>query len=80
MISQVRTMIGNEQRQLTTLGFALLVFMLTLFAQRLQAQYSRPSIVGIIGDRQSAHSSQHDSVMNDRDCTIALVASRVASH
>ena len=30
MINQVRTMIGSEQRQLTTLGFALLVFMMTL--------------------------------------------------
>jgi hypothetical protein len=80
MINQVRTMIGSEQRQLTTLGFALLVFMMTLFAQRLQAQYSRPSIVGIIGDRQPTHSSQHNSVMNDRDRTIALVASHVAPH
>jgi hypothetical protein len=74
MISQVRTMIGSEQRQLTTLGFALLVFMMTLFAQRLQAQN------GIIGDRHSSHSSQHNSVMNDRDRTIALVVSHVAPH
>ena len=80
MINQVRTMIGNEQRQLTTLGFALLVFMMTLFAQRLQAEYARSSMLGTIGYGRSSHSSQRNSVTNNRDRIIALAASRVASH
>jgi hypothetical protein len=77
MISQVRATIVNEQRQVTTLGLALLVFMMTLFAQRLQAQYSR-SMVGVIGDRYASHASQHNGVVDHRDRTIAFAASPVA--
>jgi hypothetical protein len=57
MLSQVRTMIVNEQRQLTTLGFALLVFMMTLFAQRFAGSileircywhYRRPALQSLV--------------------------------
>lgn len=77
MINKFRTMIANEQRQLTTLGLALLVFMMTLFAQHLQIRDSKWSPVGSIGDGHASHASRHDGVVNHRDRTIALAASRV---
>jgi hypothetical protein len=57
MINKVGTIILNEQRQLMTLGFALLVFMMTLFAQHLQIRDSRRSPVRSIGDRRTSHTS-----------------------
>jgi hypothetical protein len=80
MINKVGTIkVGtiNEQRQLMTLGFALLVFMMTLLAQHLQIRESRRSPVGSIGDRRTSHTSRHEGVMNHRDRTIALAASMV---
>lgn len=59
MINKVGTIILNEQRQLMT-GFALLVFMMTLFAQHLQIRDSRRSPVGSIGDRRTSHTSRHE--------------------
>jgi hypothetical protein len=78
MISQVRAMILNEQRQLTTLGYAMLVFMMTLFAQRLQAEYSKFRVVGAVGDRHASHTSRNNRVKNHRDPMIALAAPPLA--
>jgi len=75
MINKVGTI--NEQRQLMTLGFALLVFMMTLLAQHLQIRESRRSPVDSIGDRRTSHALRHESVVNHQDCTIALAASPV---
>jgi len=77
MINKVGTIILNEQRQLMTLGFALLVLMMALFAQHLQIRDSRRSPVGSIGDGRASHTSRHEGVANHRDRTIALAASPV---
>jgi hypothetical protein len=77
MVNKFRTMIANEQRQLMTLGLALLVFMVTLFARQLQLRDSRWSPVGRIGDGHASHASRHEGVVNHRDRTIALAASTV---
>jgi hypothetical protein len=73
MINKVGTIILNEQRQLMTLGFALLVFMMTLFAQHLQIRDPRRSPVGI-GDRRTSHTSRHEGVVNHRahDCACGV--------
>jgi hypothetical protein len=57
MINKVGTIILNEQRQLMTLGFALLVFMMTLFAQHLQIRESRraQSAVSVTGAPVTRH-------------------------
>lgn len=72
MVRRIRTIIVNEQRQLMTLGFALLVFMMTLFAQRLQAQYVKPGVVSVVGDRHTIQTPRQKDLMSHQDRTIAV--------
>lgn len=72
MIDKFPAIVSKEQRQLKTLGLALLVFLMTLVAQRLQTQVFRWSWVSRIAGGHATHASWQQDVPNIHNCMIAL--------
>lgn len=74
MMNKLHAMVVDEQRQLITFGFAVLVFLMTLFAQHLHNQGSTLGRVGSAGDQHASHASRNDGSANHGNRTIALAA------
>ena len=73
-MNKLRTIVVDEQRQLITFGFAVLVFLMTLFAQYLHNQGAMLGRVGSVGDQHASHASRHDGSANYGNRAIALAA------
>jgi hypothetical protein len=78
MVNKVRIVIANEERQLLTLVFGVLVFLMTLFAQHLQFRDSHLGRVAHAADWTASHGSRDEGWANFRNPTIALATSAVA--
>lgn len=73
-MNRVRAIAIEEQRQLLTFGFAVLVFLMTLFALRLHDNGSRLGRAGIADRERASHAMRQGGTAIPGDRAVALTA------
>ena len=71
-MKMLRAVLNDERRQIVTFGFAVSVFLMTLFAQYLQDQGSTLNRMAIAGARNSGEVSRAE-VSPDRSIALATM-------
>jgi hypothetical protein len=73
-MSRLRAIAIEEQRQLITFGFAIVVFLLTLLALQLRAGGSIPDPVGSASGYAASHAMDVDGGASPGNWSVALAA------
>jgi hypothetical protein len=73
-VKMLRDVLKNERRQIVTFGFAVSVFLMTLFAQYLHDQGSMLNRMAIAGARNSGEVSRAEVSVDQKYRSIALAA------
>lgn len=73
-MNKVRAIAIEEQRQLITFGFAVMVFLMTLFALRLHDDGTRLGRAGIADRERVSHAMRQGAASIPGDRTVALTA------
>jgi hypothetical protein len=71
-VNRLRSIAIEEQRQLMTFGFAVLVFLMTLVALQVHDQGSNLNRVGRANRESASHSLRQDKMASPRNHTVAL--------